>query len=376
MKKPGYIPSCLLVLAFLVAGAVGEAVESPATTVPQEPSAEQTPPEPAATEQPGETSKEEELPQSDVVIDRLAGEVNIGPDTVVKRVRLLAGEVKIEGEVVEDVEVLAGEIDVRGRVYERVELLAGEVRVSGRVGPGGVHLKFGEVMVSGVVEGPVNVKVGQVTVTDEGVIQGDVTVEHGELLGPIEQAEGAIGVRSGEGWDWSRPFIAFIGLMTLIGLAAMILILAVVFRNTIQRGADLMEKEHLAWNLLWGGLAILLFVPIFVLLCVTVIGIPVAFLLFFLYPVAWLFGLILLANYLGEWILISVIKGESNFLVATILGIILLGVSVAVPLFGSIVMLVYTLLAIGISFRLMFGYFQNRRKPPAPPEVPEAAATA
>jgi hypothetical protein len=175
--------------------------------------------------------------------------------------------------------------------------------------------------------------------------------------------------------DVARPVMVFIVLMTLIGLAAIILIIATLFRNTIQKGSTLMQTENLAWNLLWGALAVLLFVPLFVVLCVTIIGIPLALLLLFLYPVAWLFGLILLADHLGDWILTHLIKSQSNFLVGTIFGIIVLGISMAVPVFGGFLMIVYTLLAFGLSFQLMFGYFQNRRQDQTPPP-PEAEATA
>ena len=341
MKTPGYFAVLCVALGLVLNSAAGQDVGAGAA---------------------------EEVPQSDFVIDQIGGEVNIGPNDVVKRAKLLFGKLEIEGTVVEDVQMIAGEIDVRGRVYDRVELVAGEVTVSGHVGPGGVDVKFGEITVSGVVEGPVTVELGEVKVTETGVIQGNVRVKRGELT-RVEDSARLREWITGIGWDWARPFTVFIGLMTLIGLAAIILIIAILFRSTIQKGATLMQKENLAWNLLWGGVAILLFVPIFVTLCVTIIGIPVAFLLLFLYPVAWLFGLILLADYLGDWILTHLIKGQSNFLVGTIFGIIVLGISMAVPVFGGILTLLYTLLAFGISFRMMFGYFQEWRKEQRQPEA-------
>ena len=353
MKKPGYLAVLSVLFGLVLASAAGQEGGAGA--------------EPVETAQ-AETPEEEQVPQSDIVIDRIGGEVNIGPDEVVRRAKLLFGELEIDGQVVEDVQMVAGKINIRGRIYDRVELVAGEVTVSGRVGPGGVDVKFGEVTVSGVVEGPVTVEFGDVRVTGEGVIQGNVRVEQGDF----SRVEESLRMRE---WisemmsEWTRGFIAFIGLMTLIGLAATILILALLFRTSIQRGVTLMEKENLAWNLLWGVIAVLLFMPIFVMLCVTIIGIPLALLLFFLYPAAWLYGLILLANYLGDWILISLFKGQSNFLVGTIFGIIVLGISVAVPMFGPLLMSIYTFLAIGLSCRLMVGFFQDRRKPQPPPEA-------
>ncbi len=372
MNNRGYFLVLCMLLGLTLAVAMGQEVGA-GETASEEPTAVEVP-------------QEEPTPQSETVIDRIAGEVEIRPNQVVKRAKLLFGELQIKGTVLEDVQMVVGELEVEGRVNDRIEVVAGDIEISGYVGPGGVDVKFGEVTVSGVVEGPVTVEFGAVKVIDDGIIQGNVTVKQGEFS-RVEDSGRAREImrerRRGRGMNWlgnwlsdvARPFMAFIGLMTLIGLAAIILIIATFFRNTIQKGSTLMQTENLAWNLLWGALAVLLFVPLFVVLCVTIIGIPLALLLLFLYPVAWMFGLILLADHLGDWILTHLIKSQSNFLVGTIFGIIVLGISMAVPLFGGILTIVYTLLAFGLSFQLMFGYFQNRGEDETPPP-PEAEATA
>ena len=366
---------CFLILCVLfgltLAFAAGQEVGGEETAL-QEPEAVQLPSEPTVAE-PTQVApavpQEEPIPQSDEVIDQIGGEVEIRPDEVVKWVKLLFGELEIKGTVLEDVQMILGGIEVEGRVNDRVEVVAGEINVSGHVGPGGIDAKFAEVTVSGVVEGPVTVEFGEVKVIGDGIIHGKVTVEHGEFS-QVEDSG-----RVSETMPERRRGQVFVVLMTLIGLAAIILIIATLFRDTIQKGATLMQTENLAWNLLWGALAVLLFVPLFLVLCVTIIGIPLALLLLFLYPVAWIFGLILLADHLGDWILTHLIKSQSNFLVGTIFGIIVLGISMAVPIFGGFLMIVYTLLAFGLSFQLMFGYFQNRGKDKTPPP-PEAEATA
>lgn len=383
MERLGTIPILLVVFGLRLAVAGGEEVVARAIA-PQElrmiqPTGRPVGEEPLKVTSAGiQETEKDPAPPSDIVVDRNAGKVSVAAGDTVKRAKLLFGELEIDGNVAEDVEMIAGEINVRGRVYDRVELVTGQVTVSGRAGPGGVNVKFGEVGVSGVVDGPVTVGFGNVRVTGNGVIRGDVKVEHGEFNGPRERVKGSITVnepteKTSFEWNWFRPLIAFIGLMMLVGLAITILVLAILFRSPVRRGVTLMQKENLAWDLLWGFAAILLFLPVFVVLCVTLIGIPVALLLLFLYPAAWLFGVTLLANYLGDWIMTNLVKGQSNFLVGTIFGIIVLGISVAVPVFGPILMGVYTLLAIGLSFRLVFGYFQNPRKSPAPPEAPVAA---
>jgi len=369
MNNRGYILVLCMLLGLIQAVALGQEVGAGETASE----------EPTAVEAPQEAS----LLQSDEVIDQLAGDVEIRPDQVFKRAKLQFGELEIKGTVLEDVQMIAGKIEVEGRVNDRVELVFGEIEISGHVGPGGVDVKFGEVTVSGVVDGPVNVEFGEVRVEGAGVIRGNVS---GQFTRREDSDSGRREImrerrRRGMTWlgnwlsDVARPFMVFIVLMTLIGLAAIILIIATFFRNTIQKGSTLMQTENLAWNLLWGGVAILLFVPLFVVLCVTIIGIPLALLLLFLYPVAWMFGLILLADHLGDWILTHLIKSQSNFLVGTIFGIIVLGISMAVPVFGGILTIVYTLLAFGLSFQLMFGYFQDWGKGETPPP-PEAEATA
>ncbi len=169
MNKLGHFAVLLVVFGLVLASAAGQESEAGLTASQEEPA-----PQP-------ETPEEESIPQSDIVIDMIAGERDIGRNEVVRRAKLLFGELNIDGQVIEDVLMIAGEINIRGRVHDRVELVAGEVTVSGRVGPGGVDVKFGEVTVSGVVEGPVNVRVGEVSVTGDGVIQGNVRVEEGDF---------------------------------------------------------------------------------------------------------------------------------------------------------------------------------------------------
>ena len=245
MNNRGYFLVLCMLLGLTLAMALGQEVGAGDTASE----------EPAAMEAP----QEEPLPQSDEVIDQIAGEVEIRPDQVVKRAKLLFGELEIKGTVLEDVQMIAGEIEVEGRVNDRVELVFGEIEISGYVGPGGVDVKFGAVTVSGVVEGPVTVEFGEVRVRGDGVIRGKVSgnftsVRDSTRVGEITRDMGRGRVRNWLGnWlsDVARPFMVFIGLMTLIGLAAMILIIATLFRNTIQKGSTLMQTENLAWNLLW-----------------------------------------------------------------------------------------------------------------------------
>ncbi len=153
MKKREYFLILCVLFGLTLAFAAGQEVGGEETAL-QEPEAVQLPSEPTVPE-PTQVApavpQEEPLPQSDEVIDRIAGEVEIRPDQVVKWVKLLFGELEIKGTVLEDVQMIVGEIEVEGRVNDRVEVVAGEIEVSGRVGPGGVDLKFGAVKRHGTI---------------------------------------------------------------------------------------------------------------------------------------------------------------------------------------------------------------------------------
>ncbi len=135
MKNSGYIPIFCVLAGLTLAVAAGQEA-GVGETVSQEPEAVQLPSETTGAR----PTQEQPIPQSDDVIDRISGEVEIGPDQVVKRAKLLFGELEIKGTVVEDVQMIVGKIQVEGRVYERVEMVAGEIEISGHVGPGGVDV--------------------------------------------------------------------------------------------------------------------------------------------------------------------------------------------------------------------------------------------
>ncbi len=140
MNNRGYLLFLFMLLGLTPAGVLGQ-VAGAGETASEEPTAVEAP-------------QEEPLPQSNEVIDQIAGDVEIRADQVVRRAKLQFGELEIKGTVLEDVQMIAGEIEVEGRVNDRIEVVAGDIEISGYVGPGGVDVKFGEVTVSGVVEFP------------------------------------------------------------------------------------------------------------------------------------------------------------------------------------------------------------------------------
>ena len=133
MNNRGYFLVLCMLLGLTLAVALGQEVGA-GETASEEPTAVEVP-------------QAEPIPQSETVIDRIAGEVEIRPDQVVKRAKLLFGELQIKGTVLEDVQMVVGELEVEGRVNDRIEVVAGDIEISGYVGPGGVDVKFGEVTV-------------------------------------------------------------------------------------------------------------------------------------------------------------------------------------------------------------------------------------
>jgi len=189
----------------------------------------------------------------------------------------------------------------------------------------------GDVTVDGTVHGDVVAVGGNVNLNSTARVHGDVVCIGGELREePGSYVSGekvTIGGRGGEsiarriarrhrgidlgdvetGWGALRLFGAFLRFAIAIGLT---LLVAWIFQGRIAAGAEVMKRQP-ALSLGIGALVHALFIPsvvalaiVITMLCITIIGIPLAlaamfgYVLFFV--VFWLLGLVVGATVLGE----------------------------------------------------------------------------
>lgn len=257
----------------------------------------------------------------------------------------------------------------------------------GEVIPGDVVAVIGSADVQGTVEGDVVAVFGSVRLHPGSTVQGDAVA----IGGVLEQPEGAhVGGQSVElgllAPGWGRPAAVTLLAGILLGwIATLILgwLLALIFPERL-RIIGATASRHTAGSLFLGLVSAPLFVIAMVLLFVTVIGIPFAVLLPFLYLLAVWAGQIAASYVLGCKILRRR-PGEGGLMGPITVGTLLIAVlfvlgavlaisgalAIGVSLFFTVLGL---LLAVGLATigtgALLLSRFGSR--PPQPPVLPYA----
>ena len=244
------------------------------------------------------------------------------------------GKVSLDEPVAGDAWLAGGSVEVRAPVRDRLRVAAGEVNVDGVVGGqlvaaggqlalgpnavvgGDARLYGGRVNVDGRVDGNLHASARRLVIN--GVVRGDVDARAETIeLGPnaritgtlryssrteLRKAEGASiaavvrqrAPRTDDGevvfrgdLEWPRPWrVGLAGTLSLLACGAIFLLL--VPRYGTQAAERLREGPLGALTL--GVVAVVALPVVAVLLCITILGIPLGLLLLMVYPVLLLAG--------------------------------------------------------------------------------------
>ncbi len=226
--------------------------------------------------------------------------VNVGDDVTinaherVETVVVIGGDLTVYGEIEESAFVIGGDIFIR----EGASIEEDAISIGGKifVDPGGE------------VEGEM------VDVTSRSIkhIIGRMDFDH-------------------LGWD-IHPIL---GAMSLFGILTIGLIGILLFPSSFKNNA-LRFSENPLKTLGWGVLSLFLFVPVIVLLCLTIIGIPLVPLWVCTYWLSYLGGYLSMGTLLGGRLL-SRWDPDSKVVLSTLLGIFILWIGGQVPFAGGII---------------------------------------
>ena len=244
--------------------------------------------------------------------------------------------------------------------------VAEDIRVAeGKKIEGNLVAVMGDIVIDGIVLGDVTAGLGNIKIGPKAVVEGKVNLFAGELqrdpgaivLGKITKEDfgsklhlpeslqawwthalshGALlGVGRGLGWLLKLAFAA-------LGFYAL---LALVFPGGIRRtGEVLMERPAVV--LLSAFLTLLALPFFFLLLCITIIGIPVALLVLpatIIFAV--LFGQASIQGFIGR----RVLRERGSLFVAVVLGSLIFGVLYHVPVIGLLAAMMMGALGLGSS---------------------------
>ncbi len=287
-----------------------------------------------------------------------AGEtVDISGD-VGHTVRAAGRTVIVGGDVEGDVLALGGEVNLTSRAQVMGDFLvgAGSASIDGVV-EGDLTGGGGEVGIAGEVGGDVHLEVDQLTLSPTAIIQGDLTytsVEEADIQ-PGAQIAGIVTQNLPEvKGERARPFpLALLSgaggkvigfLMAL--LAGLIIILLVPRRLTaMAESIRIRPGPSVGW-----GAIILLLTPIAaVIVCMTVVGIPVGLIALVLYAISIYLSQIPVSLLVGRWIVRRGRGAESRVVIfgAFALGLIILRLLRLIPKVGWLIGLAVVLFGLG-----------------------------
>ena len=294
--------------------------------------------------------------------------VSIGGDSTLRK-----------GESAEVVVSVFGSSTSDGDVDEAVVSVFGTTRVTGSVGDAAVAV-FGDNYVNGKISGNVVAVLGDIELGPDAEIGGDVVSVGGEIRrDPKAVVHGGVqnvfGMHGGA-LTWLRPWIrnCLVYLRPLaiapglgwawalaLGFLALYALVALMFRDTVDRCVDLVQKQT-GKTVLASVLAVLLTPVMFTLLCITVIGIafvPLAAAgLFF----ATLFGKVVVLAWIGRCF--TRLLGEGSQIhtaVAVLAGGVVVIALYLVPVLGFIVYKSLGVLGFGVAVYALLLSFKARR---------------
>ncbi|WP_426752360.1 hypothetical protein [Myxococcus sp. Y35] len=288
--------------------------------------------------------------------DEMRRNMRNGSRNVVARGQNL--EVK-EGQTVESAVVYGGNLVVNGHVKDDAVAFGGNLEVHGRV-DGDAHAFGGNVILGpdAQVEGDVSAFGGSVERDDDAQVEGSIESFGGAGIGRMVASEIKKGVKEAKDPSERRRDHDDDG----AGLAGFILTFAVLFglgflgqmffpARMKQLGEEVRRKPMQTG--LTGFLGLLAMIPLTVVLCITIIGIPVALVLWMAAPVAAALGYAAVASELGTRL--PVLRGRKTQAVVLALGLLVLMVVGALPIVGTLVTILVVLMALGAVIRTRFG---------------------
>jgi cytoskeletal protein CcmA (bactofilin family) len=280
--------------------------------------------------------------------------INIGGE-ITGSVRVAGSSVTVTGTIGGDLVTAVNDIDIeKSAVIGRDLVFAGrsidiDALINEEITGWG-----GRVTIADIVGGNVEIGVDELTIASSADIAGDLiyysdenaTIESGARIGGTTVHEPAKYKMPDfpiirDFWIWGSVIAFF---MTLIPGIAVILI-----APKRSRAVAASIKARPLLSLGW-GILLLIATPIAILiLCVTIIGIPLGIIGAIIYVLAIFFSQVAFGLFLGYWILgyFSNVESRGMLVLAFLLGFVLLGMVRLIPYIGPVIWVVTTVFGIG-----------------------------
>jgi hypothetical protein len=308
---------------------------------------------------------------------------------------LAGGNVIVEGTINGDLLVAGGMVEIRGKISDDVRAAGGQIVISAQIGknltvaggtvnltdsakiggslaagtgtlsvfsPIGKDLNIGggQVTLGNTVGGGVRAGIGKLTLTPNAKISGDLTY-WSDAQAQIQSGAEVLGQTTHNLPPAKAPKAKparILGIFTGVSLALKIasflwafvigLLLLKFFPVYTRRTVETMIKKP--WASLGMGFLVLILTPIiFLILLITVLGIPIAFILLVTFLIVAYLAKIFVSILVGQKILRNFgSKAGSNW--ALLLGLVIYGLVTLIPFIGPVVSLLVVIFGLGAVF--------------------------
>lgn len=293
-------------------------------------------------------------------------------------IRAAGGNIVVGGPVANDIVIAGGQVvvDAVSDIGGDAIIGGGAITIDGRI-HGRARLTGGQVLINGIIDQDVSIKADKIVIGSEAVISGNLNysspvkaeIMNGAVISgetnytPISRAgKAASGVGAFIGW--------FIGGFFIVFVSAFVLYL--VFRRPVV--AVVNEALGTFWKSVLTGFIVLVVAPVgALLLCITVLGLPLGIMAIFSYIVliilSFLLSPVVAGSYLYRWIT----KSDKNTVdwQTIALGVLALMIVSLIPIIGWIVRFILILAVLGTISKRLYGLFIAKRPDRMEPEITE-----
>lgn len=350
-----------------------------------------------------------------------------------KNLYTAGGNITVNAPVTGDLTIAGGQVMVTGDVADSLLAAGGTVSVRGDIGRT-ARVTGGDVTISGTVGGDLLIAGGSVIITSDAVINGDLLIAGGQVTldgivkGVVRAATGSLALNSSVGslyaevgtltigsravingdliYTANAPavidsnatitgvttyseskapnsaiahFLTVSSLMTMLGMILLLLLL-IRFRPQFSYSIWTRSMSSPANTIGYGALGIFIAPLVLLAIAVTVVGLPIAIVLFFLWLTLLLLAMIYAQLILGMWIVQKLTKTATASLdwQAAVVGVLASGVLGLIPFIGWLINFILFLLAFGV---LLSGVMRREGSVSAPsvlasmPAAPTITAT-
>lgn len=289
-------------------------------------------------------------------------------------VRAAGGTVNIESDIGGELVAAGGTLTLTNKasIAHAALLTGGQVIVDGRIGKG-ARIYAGTITLSGQIDGNTRLYGREIKLLPGAKIIGDLSYaspnplsqdQAGQVTGSITRE------KTPEGWQsqaaGKRSFLWFHPIFILSMLLAGAL-LYLLFPNAV-RGAEAVINAHPGKSFLIGLALLFTIPPAAILLMITIIGIPVGFILLLLYPLCWLLGYLAAAFFIGGKISNAlkqpVTLSVGRWVLFLLLALVILAILSMLPFIGGLIVL--CALMTGLGAWAIWMYTRHRQARPQP----------